>query len=86
MMADCDILQDGWYQGSGPFYSILVVEGESGVAQGGVLGEMPVRLSYGEFGGSGKDIQESSSSSLYNVELSYSVNGQTHVEHGTVSM
>ena len=72
------MLQDGWYQGSGPFYSILVVQGVSGVAQGGVLGEMPVRLRYGEFG-------EADRGTVYNVELIYSVNDQTHVEHGTVS-
>ena len=78
-------LLGGYYKGSGPFYKILHVEGEKGLAKGSVFGDMPVGLKYGQFGEADPIICEATGESSYNVELSYDVKDQVHIEYGVVT-
>ena len=77
-------LEDGYYKVSGTWYTMLLVKKESNMVKGTVIGDIPVDLSFGDFGEADHKIYEATGQNTYNVELAISVNGEDHRHLGMV--
>jgi len=78
-------LPSGTYKVDGTWYKVLEVDGSNAVAKGAAVGDVKVKLNYGDFGEAHTTVVEKTEKSIYDVELCYHVGEDVHKEHGVLT-
>ena len=76
----------GYYKVTNHFYKCLSVGGDEGIMKNiPMLGDVPLKIKYGDFGEADPQICEATGHSSYNVQLTYSASGEDFTEPGVMT-
>ena len=75
----------GYYKTTNHFYKCLSVDGEEGIMKNiPMMGNVPMKIKYGDFGEADPQICEATGQSSYNIQLTYSAVGEDFTELGVM--
>ena len=78
-------LQDGHYKVTGNWYQLLLVNGDKGMIKLSLMGDLEAEIKYGDFGDTDDNIKEATGQDKYNIQLTFTAEGQTVHELGVIT-